>query len=96
VLDAEAALAQVSEPVPFSFTGFDNVELEQTANVSTNASARAGALPTGTPLGCHLELVYNYSGNMYDVVGQALHWSMGSSGTQSVQTAGTAVDGVDV
>ena len=87
VLNAEAALAQVSEPVQFSFTGFDSVQPEQAASVAVNVSAQAGSLPTGTPLGYHLELIYNYSGSMYDVEDQTLRWTMGSSGTQSVQTA---------
>jgi subtilisin family serine protease len=92
VVDAQAAVASVQEPVQFSFTGFDEVVPSQVAQVSINASAQAGALPSATPLGYHLELLYNYSGTMYDVVDQALEWSMGGGGTQAVSTAsnGTA------
>jgi subtilisin family serine protease len=92
VVDAQAAVASVQEPVQFSFTGFDEVVPSQVAQVSINASAQAGALPSATPLGYHLELLYNYSGTMYDVVDQALEWSMGGGGPQAVSTAsnGTA------
>jgi serine protease len=92
VVDAQAAVASVQEPVQFSFTGFDEVVPSQVAQVSINASAQAGALPSATPLGYHLELLYNYSGTMYDVVDQALEWSMGGGGAQAVSTAsnGTA------
>jgi subtilisin family serine protease len=88
VVDAQAALASVQEPVRFSFTGFDEVVPSQVAQVSVSASAQAGALPSATPLGYHLELLYNYSGTMYDVVDQALDWSMGGGGAQAVATAG--------
>ena len=88
VVDAQAALALVNEPVQFSFTGFDEVVPSQVAQVSISASAQAGALPSATPLGYHLELLYNYSGTMYDVVDQALDWSMGGGGAQAVATAG--------
>ena len=88
VVDAQAALALVSEPVQFSFTGFDEVVPSQVAQVSISASAQAGALPSATPLGYHLELLYNYSGTMYDVVGQTIDWSMGGGGSQPVATAG--------
>lgn len=93
VLDAQAALGLVTEPVRFSFTGFDEVVPSQVAQVSISASAQAGALPSGTPLGYHLELLYNFDGTMYDVVGQALDWSMGGGGAQAVDTAsdGTAL-----
>ena len=92
VVDAQAALAMVPEPVQFSFTGFDEVVPSQVAQVSISASAQAGALPPATPLGYHIELLYNYSGTMYDVVGQTLDWTMGGGGAQSVATAtdGTA------
>jgi serine protease len=92
VVDAQAAVALVQEPVQFSFTGFDEVVPSQVAQVSINASAQAGALPSATPLGYHLELLYNYSGTMYDVVGQTLDWTMGGGGSQTVATAsdGTA------
>ncbi len=83
VVDAQAALALVNEPVQFSFTGFDEVVPSQVAQVSISASAQAGALPSATPLGYHLELLYNYSGTMYDVVDQALDWSMGGGGAQA-------------
>ncbi|HMK97868.1 MAG TPA: S8 family serine peptidase [Acidimicrobiales bacterium] len=89
VLNAEAALGQVAEPVQFSFTNFDEIQPQQAANVLVSATAQGGALPSATPLGYHLELVYNYSGTMYDVVGQTIDWKMGSSGDQSVQTSGT-------
>jgi len=92
VVDAQAAVALVQEPVQFSFTGFDEVVPSQVAQVSISASAQAGALPSATPLGYHLELLYNYSGSMYDVVDQTLDWSMGGGGPQAVATArdGTA------
>jgi subtilisin family serine protease len=92
VVNAQAAVALAHEPVQFSFTGFDEVVPSQVAQVSISASAQAGALPSATPLGYHLELLYNYSGTMYDVVGQTLDWSMGGGGTQPVATAsdGTA------
>ena len=89
-LDAQAALAMVSEPVQFTFTGFDQVAPAQAAQVSVAATAQAGVLPTATPLGYHLELVYNYSGQMYDVVGQSLSWTIGGS---AAQTATTGADG---
>jgi len=88
VVDAQAALALVNEPVQFSFTGFDEVVPSQVAQVSISASAQAGALPSATPLGYHLELLYNYSGTMYDVVDQAIDWSMGGGGAHAVATAG--------
>ena len=87
VVDAQAAVASVQEPVQFSFTGFDEVVPSQVAQVSINASAQVGALPSETPLGYHLELLYNYSGTMYDVIDQSLEWSMGSGGPQAVSTA---------
>ena len=80
VVDAQAAVALVHEPVQFSFTGFDEVVPSQVAQVSISASAQAGALPSATPLGYHLELLYNYSGTMYDVVDQTIDWSMGGGG----------------
>jgi serine protease len=88
VVDAQAALALVTEPVQFSFTGFDEVVPSQVAQVSISASAQVGALPSATPLGYHLELLYNYSGTMYDVVGQTIDWSVGGGGAQPVATAG--------
>jgi subtilisin family serine protease len=92
VVNAQAAVALAHEPVQFSFTGFDEVVPSQVAQVSISASAQVGALPSATPLGYHLELLYNYSGTMYDVVGQTLDWSMGGGGAQPVATAsdGTA------
>ncbi len=92
VVNAQAALALVHEPVQFSFTGFDEVVPSQVAQVSISASAQSGALPSATPLGYHLELLYNYSGTMYDVVGETLDWSMGGGGPQVATTAsdGTA------
>jgi subtilisin family serine protease len=92
VVNAQAALALVHEPVQFSFTGFDEVVPSQVAQVSISASAQSGVLPSATPLGYHLELLYNYSGTMYDVVGQTLDWTMGGGGPQVATTAsdGTA------
>jgi subtilisin family serine protease len=84
-LDAQAAVALVQEPVQWSFTGFDQVQPGQPAQVSVAASARAGALPSSTALGYHLELIYDYSGSMYDVAQEQLDWSQGG-GQQSVQT----------
>jgi hypothetical protein len=86
VVDAQAALTDVTEPVQFSFTGFDEVVPSQVAQVSVSAAAQNGALPSSTPLGYHLELLYNYSGTMYDVVGQTLEWSMDGTGASAVHT----------
>ena len=85
-LDAQAAVALVQEPVQWSFTGFDQVQPGQPAQVSIAASAQAGALPLSTALGYHLELVYDYSGSMYYVAHEQLDWSQGGGGQQAVQT----------
>lgn len=91
-LDAAAALALVGEPVQFTFTGFDNVQPNQAAQVSINVTAQAGALPSGVPLGYHLQLAYNYDGQMYNVVGQQVQWAVGTAQPQTVTTSsdGTA------
>lgn len=88
-LDAQAALALVSEPVQFTFTGFDEVQPSQPAQLSVNVTSVQGSLPSGTPLGYHLELAYNYDGQMYEVVGQQLGWSIGGSPAQTVTTSST-------
>lgn len=86
-LNVQAALALVSEPVQFTFTSFDQVQPNTVANVSLSASGSLLSSSYGsTPLGYHLELAYSYSGNMYNVVGQTVGWSMGGSGTTDVST----------
>ena len=86
-LDVPAALADVVEPVQFSFGGFDEMSTAGVSDVVVGASAQAGALPAGTALGFHVELAYNYNGTMYDVADDPVGWSLGASGAQSATTA---------
>jgi hypothetical protein len=85
-LDAQAAVALVRQRVQWSFTGFDEIQPQQAANVSIAVSAQKGTLPSGVPLGYHLALVYNYLGTMYYVTKQDLTWSIGGSSPKVQRT----------
>src|SRR5579875_787834 len=85
-LDAQAAVALVSEPVQWSFSGFDQISPDQAASTSVSVSTQPGALPSGVLLGYHLALVYDYQGSMYYVTNLSFEWSMGGSSPQPVTT----------
>ena len=89
-LDVPAALADVVEPVQFSFGGFDEMSTAGVSDVVVGASAQAGALPAGTALGFHVELAYNYNGTMYDVADDPVGWSLGASGPSRLRPQPTA------
>jgi serine protease len=85
-LDAAAAVAKVTEPVQWSFTGFDQIQPAAPASVSIGVTAENGALPSSTPLGYHLEMAYDYQGTVYYLANETIDWSMGGSTPQPVTT----------
>lgn len=94
-LDVPAALALVPQQISYTFAGFDEVQVGTSANVTVNATAEAGILPTGQALAYKLQLAYDQNGSAYALQGANIAWSSGSSsGTVTTGSDGSAI--VDV
>jgi len=91
-LDVPAALAQVSEPISYSFAGFDLVQPGEPAAVRVLAQAQAGALPAGQPLEYKLQLAFDNNGTVDALQGLDLPWTAGpASGTVTTGADGSAL-----
>ncbi len=92
-VDAAAAVASVAPPVQMTVSGVGALAPSVPGTVSINALLTSPALTsTASSLSITAQLVYDYSGQAYAVVGMPLSWSgPGQSGKASTDGTGTAV-----